>query len=410
MKFIKYILYCLTIILISTSCKKDSTPSYIKLSESVFNIGSEATSISVTIECSDTWSLINDYQWCTPDKMSGENGETLTISVEANPGSVARTAKITVKNADSRQIIQITQQPATTEYKYELPVIFHVLYNDMSNKNQYIEPGRLPDILASCNQKYSTSGVNMNLEFTLASHDPEGNLLPEPGVNRIHWNTPIMDCEQFMNTMDPTTADIIWDPNQYINVIIFTYTNDDILGITHLPYATNAAPLAGLSNGDYYLNNPQPKYPHCVSINNTYIYEESTPWQYSNEDIISTLAHELGHYIGLLHAFSDNGCDGTDYCNDTPNYDRQKYDEWLLGLSGQHSLEYLATKTSCTGETFIAHNIMDYMYCYNDRFTDDQRARVRHVLEFSPMIPGPKSLQKTSGSKYAEMPPIRAIQ
>ena len=36
---------------------------------------------------------------------------------------------------------------------------------------------------------------------------------------------------------------------------------------------------------------------------------------------------------------------------------------------------------------------MDYSVSYSDRFTDDQRDRIRHVLTYSPLIPGPKSYQ-----------------
>ena len=33
---------------------------------------------------------------------------------------------------------------------------------------------------------------------------------------------------------------------------------------------------------------------------------------------------------------------------------------------------------------------MDYNYGYRDRITPNQRARIRHVLDYSPLIPGPK--------------------
>ena len=33
---------------------------------------------------------------------------------------------------------------------------------------------------------------------------------------------------------------------------------------------------------------------------------------------------------------------------------------------------------------------MDYYVGYRDRITADQRARMRHVLDYSPLIPGPK--------------------
>lgn len=38
----------------------------------------------------------------------------------------------------------------------------------------------------------------MNLEFVLATEDPKGKTLPEPGVERIEWNTAAIDINDFM--------------------------------------------------------------------------------------------------------------------------------------------------------------------------------------------------------------------
>lgn len=35
---------------------------------------------------------------------------------------------------------------------------------------------------------------------------------------------------------------------------------------------------------------------------------------------------------------------------------------------------------------------MDYEICYSDRFTNDQRKRIRYVLSYSPLTPGPKKI------------------
>lgn len=46
-----------------------------------------------------------------------------------------------------------------------------------------------------------------------------------------------------------------------------------------------------------------------------------------------------------------------------------------------------------TDQTFTSHNIMDYAFSYSDQFSNDQRNRIRHVLTYSPLIPGPKKGQ-----------------
>ena len=55
------------------------------------------------------------------------------------------------------------------------------------------------------------------------------------------------------------------------------------------------------------------------------------------------------------------------------------------------SMAEATTRENCkTGETFKSYNLMDYEICYSDRFTNDQRNRIRHVLIYSPLTPGPK--------------------
>ena len=43
-----------------------------------------------------------------------------------------------------------------------------------------------------------------------------------------------------------------------------------------------------------------------------------------------------------------------------------------------------------TGQIFSSYNLMDYEISYADRLTNDQRNRIRHVLTYSPLTPGPK--------------------
>ena len=107
------------------------------------------------------------------------------------------------------------------------------------------------------------------------------------------------------------------------------------------------------------------------------------------------LAHELGHYLGLHHVFAetDNGtCEDTDYCKDTPSYNRSEYEQWLNNLDKQnkYQLKDLAKRYSCEKGEYEAHNIMDYAYCFYNEITLEQRKRIRHILNYSPLIPGPK--------------------
>ena len=86
-----------------------------------------------------------------------------------------------------------------------------------------------------------------------------------------------------------------------------------------------------------------------------------------------TTTHEIGHYLGLRHIWGDVvGCDGTDYCDDTP----QAEDSY----SSCSNID----PESCGSEDMY-QNYLDYSYdrCMNI-FTSDQMDRMRIVLENSP--------------------------
>ena len=65
--------------------------------------------------------------------------------------------------------------PPLIEYHYELPVVFHVLYQ---NEQQNIKKGRIQEIITACNKYYQnrlgSNSVDMNLEFVLATENPQG--------------------------------------------------------------------------------------------------------------------------------------------------------------------------------------------------------------------------------------------
>lgn len=100
---------------------------------------------------------------------------------------------------------------------------------------------------------------------------------------------------------------------------------------------TGSNSLEGLNETKYsYLELKNLSFPYCVSINSLFIDQQSTSTAYNTTDITVTLAHELGHYLGLHHVFSEDpesSCKDTDYCKDTPSYDKDAYDmtyQWAM--------------------------------------------------------------------------------
>lgn len=308
-------------------------------------------------------------------------------------------------------------------YTYEIPVIFHVLYADRNQAAQYISATRLENILKAVNKFYAGSGEgsNLNVTFTLAQTDEKGKALSTPGVEYIQWEEdyPIAYSD-FMTNNENKYTRYIWDPNQYINVMMYPFKSDNerytTLGISHMPYTTKGShSLEGLTQIEQTtLKKGNLMYPYCVSINSLYIDEESTDQYYNPQDVTVTLAHELGHYLGLYHVFSedeDDTCKDTDYCEDTPSYNKTEYDsyyEWAVkgGVEQSKWFSALVQRTNCSGKRFTSTNLMDYEISYSNQFTADQRARVRHVLMYSPLIPGPKQTSRAASASAAANEPI----
>lgn len=427
------LIFLLPLLWVLIGCSDSNSDSAtLEISQSTFDdVSSEGAAIKVSITCNSTWRTTSNQSWCIPNQQSSSNDGELVLTIHANTTSEERSATVTIMAKKTNKTIKITQSPSTniaSEHHYKLPVIFHVLYKDRNDEDQYVAEGRLAQIINACNLIYKNKiyknannniSQDMNLEFVLATEKPDGSPLEEAGVERIEWETSSMSCKQFMDGKDKNQAkkyaEMLWNPRVYINIFIYTFSENNILGIAHLPYCLSSYPLDGLNNGDYFLSH-EVEYPHCVSINSKYIYINGDSQYYYTADVYNTLAHELGHYLGLHHAFSEDGdntdlCKDTDYCTDTPTYNITKYTELINGMGDltKYPFAELCTRTDCDGGTFVSRNIMDYAYCYSDQFTFQQRKRIRHVLSYSPLIPGVKEYTSadTRSLSCDEQPPIQ---
>ena len=61
----------------------------------------------------------------------------------------------------------------------------------------------------------------------------------------------------------------------------------------------------------------------------------------------------------------------------------------------------LLLRSSCDSVKYNADNIMDYSICLGFKITPEQKARIRHVLYYSPLIPGPKKYRTTRAATVA---------
>ena len=117
----------------------------------------------------------------------------------------------------------------TDDYQYKLPVIFHVLYQDRNDQSQYIPSSRFRALLGYVNNIYQ-GGVyeaidgdrssDVRLTFELAEQDEQGNKLSTPGVDYVKWNGDYpIDVQSFMSGKIAEAKSLIWEPNDYINVM-----------------------------------------------------------------------------------------------------------------------------------------------------------------------------------------------
>lgn len=324
-----------------------------------------------------------------------------------------------------------TAQVVDDDYTYQLPVIFHVFYQTYNDSVKALAP-RLLNVLGNVNDLYDGNiygwkggySENINLDFVPALTDEDGNALATPGVEFVKWDGEFpIDAERFMNSK---RKEFIWEPNEYINVMVFPFTSNEseksvLLGISHMPYTLDdSTRLAGLETaGARYLTKQNLSYPYSLSINSIYVNQESSRYTqedkgqrgfiYRTTDINTTLAHELGHYLGLHHVFAEtktkkdgimsyeetDTCEDSDDCDDTPSYNRIEYARYLKTLDSKTPFAKFILRHDCSGNQYDSVNMMDYSVGLCIQFTAEQKRRIRHVLYYCPLIPGPK-LNKTN--------------
>ncbi len=420
---------CLCILLFTIACsdddgKEEPQAPFLEVATTTYEgIDAGNSTLTVAVKSNVDWTAESDKAWCKVlSGATGSGNAEIQLEIAENLTQDGRTAIIKLLSTDNTltatAIVSQSAPAFVAGGHYKLPVVFQMLYVNKNNENQYVRPGHLQEVIAGVNRLYRESGQDLNVEFVMATEDPDGNLLEEPGVNRIPWTTGKMDCQEFMYSREKRHLNLIWDPDRYINIVLYTFSEKSILGISQFPFTVypDELPGCGVWEGGVpeqeNLNRPQ-----CVSINNQYIYDigaSLTPENPEGTDtyVIETLAHELGHYLGLRHVFSEaiSGCDDTDFCDDTPTYDRNAYLRMLQAYGSNYlqHLDELVLREDCKrGSEFISDNIMDYSISYFSKFTLHQTERIRYILEHGVFVPGPKNRQvktKTRGTGMLDLP------
>ena len=221
-----------------------------------------------------------------------------------------------------------------------IPIVVHVIYRS-SHANigvgTNISNEQIEDQLRILNEDYSKMNPeffnpprntfsnywgNPNLQFCLATSDPNGN--PTSGITRtetsqINWdaddasNQPCHEANGMKKTACGGRDG--WDPSKYLNIWVCDLTNSQGNGMT-LGYAYLPGLLADFVSTNDYKDGLVVDYRYFGTVG---IAAPSSDGR--------TPTHEIGHYLGLLHTFCEdaNGlcCDNDNiffggYVDDTP--------------------------------------------------------------------------------------------
>jgi hypothetical protein len=261
---------------------------------------------------------------------------------------------------------------------YRIPVVVHIVHSNASNfiggaNNTNISDEQVNSQIRVLNEDYrrkvGTNGFNTNpigadmeIEFYLASKDPNGNATS--GITRT-YNTQASFDLQYENK---NLANLIhWDYEKYLNIWVVKGKNGTI-GYSEFPYDSNliglestAEDIAGQQIFDGVIVDYQSFGTCCGSFK-------------ANYNLGRTTTHEIGHWLGLLHPNGDETC-GNDYCDDTPQIER---------MNDGTTCNKMTSNCSGVLRTNLIEDYMDYSpdRCMNI-FTLDQKKRTRLALQNS---------------------------
>jgi hypothetical protein len=276
---------------------------------------------------------------------------------------------------------------------YVLPVIFHVVHKgEEVGQGNNIPAAQVIAQLNVLNEDYRRSNpdrintppvflpvsADTRIEFRLAELAPDGQRLEEPGIRRFRGERDNWTINQVENELKRGT---FWDPKRYLNIWVVPLTGGT-LGYAVWPR------LSG-NPGVPVDNTPDER--DGVVINTRVVgsrrFGEFPSLNDNRYDQGRTLTHEIGHFLALLHPWGAvGGCNQDDFCEDTPTTSRNRDDVALPCVfpdpDNPNTCVDLPEETDLPD---MFQNYMDYTRdaCMN-LFTNDQKRRMRTVLENSP--------------------------
>ena len=343
-------------------------------------------SIEITTEHID-YSLIK-YRFLSGEEIAGNTFSTSDQKSIGKEISVYATVEGTSLMSDT--VSFVVTDPSLLEGYNEItiPVIFHLIQceDDIMTYGGEMPKERIYLLFDKMNNAFSgtastnPTGIDTKIRFELALYDPEGELLAEPGINRIYTADLVKDeqSDDYASLIKENGA--MWDYTKYLNIWLLGSTESSTKFVNlasackpRYVYSTSDLETAipGLSFSELAENwEPVPKEIGILyKLSSCFVKDRGFGIGKVNE-----LNNALGYYFGLLATWLEYDPNiPEDYCSDTQGY----YGRWWDGFnSGMY-------KTM--GDVyFLSENIMDDANGMHRSVTQEQALRVHWVLQHCP--------------------------
>lgn len=294
-----------------------------------------------------------------------------------------------MEKALQKRIRKIEADKARGTYKaqvHTIPVVFHILHlGEAVGSGHNLPDDQIESAIEGLNRDYRRTaadggvaqgdGVDTEIEFCLASIDPNGN--PHSGINRINANNKFnyqsVGIDEGTNGSD-LKALSKWPTTDYVNVwVVREIDNQGDVNTWNGGTLGYAYPVSSSS-----VNNPNTN-PTNNSLDGIVLVNFSLGNDPNNSNpswniyynLNRTLTHEMGHHLNLQHTFKGASCSESncstqgDFVCDTPPTTQQTN----------------CNTPACSGTQQVT-NYMDYTgeNCAK-MFSQGQSTRMRAVLE-----------------------------